>query len=123
MGQDFSRTRRIGEELRKELAVLIQREVKDPRVQWVTIAGVEVSRDLAHANVFYTALGQEEENREITQGLKKATGFLRRELGKRIRLRTIPELHFVFDKSFVNGQRLSALIDEAVKADEKAKEQ
>ncbi len=113
---DYKRTDRIGDEIQKELSMLIQREMKDPRIGMVTIPAVEVSRDLAHAVVFCTFLGIDEDDKSITQALKVldgAQGFLRTQLAKRIRIRTVPKLRFKYDKSLVRGRQLSSLIEEA----------
>jgi ribosome-binding factor A len=121
MAREFSRTRRIEEQIQKELASIIQYELKDPRVNWVTISGVEVSRDISHATIFYTVLGQDERSPETEKGLEKATGFMRRELGKRVTLRSIPQLHFKFDESLTKGDRMTSLINSAIEADNKSK--
>ncbi|SDK56303.1 30S ribosome-binding factor RbfA [Billgrantia gudaonensis] len=117
--REFKRTDRVGDQLQKELAVLIQREVKDPRLGMVTVSGVTVSRDLGYADVYVTLLGEEspERIRENLQVLKNAAGFLRSQIARRIKLRHVPELRFHFDESVVRGQRLSSLIDEAVESD------
>ena len=117
MAQEFSRTRRVSEQLKRELALLIQEEVKDPRVRMVTVNAVEVSRDLAHARVYVTSLVDHQERDKLIEGLNKAAGFLRRELGRRISLRTTPQLHFTYDESIDSGARMSALINEAVSSD------
>ena len=92
-------------------------EVKDPRVGFVTLTSVEVSPDYSHAKVFFTTLEGERAVPELAQGLRRASGFLRRELGRRIRIHTIPDLHWVYDRSIERGAQLSALIDEAVRSD------
>ncbi len=117
--REFKRTDRVGDQLQKELAVLIQREVKDPRLGMVTVSGVEVSRDLGYADVHVTLLGEEdpERIRENLKVLKQAAGFLRSQVARRIKLRHVPELRFHYDESVVRGQRLSSLIDEAVSRD------
>ena len=114
MPKDFSRTSRIAEQIRRDLAELIRLELKDPRVSLVTLTDVEVTADYAHAKVFFTALADAEHLAAITAGLQHASGFLRRELGKRIKIHHLPELHFVYDPSVERGTRLSQLIDEAV---------
>ncbi len=119
MPKDFSRTRRVAEQMQRELAELIRREVKDPRVGWVTVAGVEVSKDLSYAKVYVSSLDQPERIDESIAVLQKAAGFLRRELGRRMVVRTIPELRFVYDASSERAQQLSSLIDRAVKEDRK----
>jgi ribosome-binding factor A len=117
MPKDFSRSQRVSEQIRRELAELIRLEVKDPRVGFITLTDVEVSADFAHAKVFFSSMTGEEGLEEIKLGLRRASGFLRRELGRRIRIHTLPELHFEYDKSIEQGSRLSALIDDAVRSD------
>ncbi|MGM0614510.1 MAG: 30S ribosome-binding factor RbfA, partial [Pseudomonadota bacterium] len=117
--REFKRTDRVADQLQKELAVLIQREVKDPRLGMVTVSGVTVSRDLGYADIYVTLLGEQNPERikENLQVLKRAAGFLRSQIAKRIKLRHVPELRFHFDESVVRGQQLSSLIDEAVASD------
>lgn len=116
-----SRVRRVGEQIQREIAQLIQQEVKDPRVKWVTISIVKVTKDFSHATVYFTVIGNYEEtvDPEILEGLDRATGFLRRELGRRIKLRITPALHFKYDISTIRGDRLASLIDAAVESDKK----
>lgn len=114
MPREFSRTLRVAEQIQRELADLVRLEVKDPRVGMVTLTGVEVSPDYGHARVFFTLLGGEAQVEAALAGLNRAAGFLRRELGRRIKLRVTPQLHFVHDESVERGMRLSRLIDEAV---------
>ncbi len=109
----FSRKDRVNEQVRRELAELIRTELKDPRVGMISLTEVEVTPDYAHAKVFFSTLAGDDKVPEILHGLKKAAGFLRRELGRRIRIHTIPELHFVHDSSLERGADLSRLIDEA----------
>lgn len=117
--REFKRTDRVADQLQKELAVLIQREIKDPRLGMVTVSGVEVSRDLGYADIHVTLLGEQtpERIKENLQVLRRAAGFLRTQIGRRIKLRHVPELRFHYDESVVRGQHLSALIDEAVARD------
>jgi ribosome-binding factor A len=117
MGKEFSRSSRVSEQIHRELSELIRLELKDPRVSLVTLTDVEVTTDYAHAKVFYTSLAEEDHRAEIERGLKHSASFLRRELGRRIRIHNIPELHFVYDTSVERGTRLAHLIDEAVKSD------
>lgn len=118
--REFKRTDRVADQLQKELAVLIQREVKDPRLGMVTVSGVTVSRDLGYADIYVTLLGEQSPERikENLQVLKRAGGFLRSQVAKRIKLRHVPELRFHFDETVVRGQKLSSLIDEAVASDQ-----
>ena len=131
-----SRVQRVGDQIQKELASLIQLEVSDPRIGMVSITGVEVSRDLSHAKVFVTVMNTLSEDASVNQvtlsspgkldrieveenikALTKASGFLRTMLSKRLRTRIIPKLQFYYDNSIERGQQLSGLIDIALKAD------
>ncbi|CAH1749156.1 30S ribosome binding factor [Thauera humireducens] len=118
MPKEYSRSQRVVEQIRRELAELIRLEVKDPRVGFITLTDVEITPDYAHAKVFFTSMTGEADVPEILQGLRRASGFLRRELGRRIRIHTIPELHFHYDRSVEEGSRLSRLIDDVVREDE-----
>ncbi|NLW24739.1 MAG: 30S ribosome-binding factor RbfA [Clostridia bacterium] len=107
------RTNRIAEEIKRELSQIIRSELKDPRVSGiVSITGVEVSGDLKYAKVFVSHYGEKEQQKEVIQGLEKATGFLRSELGKRIRLRIVPELIFKLDESLEYGNKISELLSQ-----------
>jgi ribosome-binding factor A len=112
--KSFSRKDRVSEQVRRELADLIRTELKDPRVGMVSITDVEVTADYAHAKVYFSTLAGSENVSVVMEGLEKASGFLRRELGKRIRIHTTPQLHFVFDQSLERGADLSKLIQAAV---------
>jgi ribosome-binding factor A len=122
VGKEFSRSRRVGEQIQRELAELVQRELKDPRLGMVTISAVEVSKDLSVAKVFFTVLNPGHDPEQTLRGLSHAAGFLRRELGHRMKLRVVPELRFQYDRSIEDGSRLSALIDEAVSKDKSKSE-
>ena len=113
-----NRAFKVADQIQRDLTELIARELKDPRVGMVTLQGVEVTPDYAHAKVFFTNMTGEGDVPEILQGLRRASGFLRRELGRRIRIHTIPELHFHYDRSVEEGSRLTQLIDAVVKEDE-----
>lgn len=115
--RDYQRSDRVGDQMQRELADLIRLEVKDPRVGMVTLSGVEVTRDLAHAKVYFTQLGGEEKGLEAEQGLNHAAGYLRRALGTRMRLRSVPQLRFIYDDTPERGARISALIDSALAED------
>lgn len=115
----YNRTDRIADQMQRELAQLITYEIKDPRLGMVTITGVEVSRELDHAKVFVTVMRADAETAaQAIKILNNAAGFLRKALNGVIRLRTIPQLHFIYDESIERGARLSALIEEAVATDE-----
>jgi ribosome-binding factor A len=117
MAKDYARTDRIAEQIQRELAQLIRLEVKDPRVKKVTLTGVAVTNDHAHAKVFYTSL--DGDSPELLQGLERAAGFLRSQLAHAMKLRITPQLHFVYDASVERGAHLSHLIDQAVASDKK----
>lgn len=122
MVQEFSRTQRVGGQIQRELAQIIQQELRDPRLGLVTISAVEVSKDMTHAKVFVTVMNPDRDAEATLKVLKKASGFLRHALGKRILLRVLPELHFVYDGSLDEGMRISALLD-AVAAERKDHEE
>ncbi|ARJ41429.1 ribosome-binding factor A [Pantoea alhagi] len=120
MAKEFGRPQRVAQELQKEIAMIIQREIKDPRVgMMVTVSGVEVSRDLAYAKVFVTFLN--DDNADAIKGgikaLQDASGYIRSLLGKAMRLRIVPELTFFYDNSLVEGMRMSNLVTNVVKKD------
>ncbi|GIZ12276.1 30S ribosome-binding factor RbfA [Pseudomonas sp. NCCP-436] len=119
MAKDYSRTQRVGDQMQRELAVLIQREIKDPRLGLVTITAVEVSRDLSHAKVFITVMGKDDPEQILLnlEILSEAAGYLRMLLGKLMKVRSIPQLHFHYDASIRRGAELSALIERAVAED------
>lgn len=108
------RLRRVADQIQRELSGLLRSELKDPRVRLITITGVEVSPDLAYARVFFTTLGDAQSLGRTEEGLRRAAGFLRAQLGGRLKLRVTPELHFRYDASVEQGVRLSQLIDAAV---------
>lgn len=118
MPRDFSRTRRVGEQLQRELATLIRDEIDDPRLGgMVSVSAVEVSRDLSHAKVFFSTLGEASEADASLQVLQGASAYLRKLLGQRLHLRHVPQLHFKQDHSLEEGTRISALIDAAIRGD------
>ena len=122
MVKEFSRTQRIGDQMQRELALLIQREIKDPRLGLITITAVDVSRDLSHAKIFITIMGQDDDQEAIKGNLRilnDAAGFLRMQLGKSMKLRIVPQLHFNYDASIRRGVELSSLIERAVAEDRK----
>ena len=116
MPKEYSRARRIGEQLQRELADLIAREVNDPRVGMVTITDVDVSRDLSNAKVYFTRLGKADDvtPEQAAAALNHAAGFLRRQLSHRLALRGTPNLVFKYDHSVQRGVDLSNLIDRVV---------
>lgn len=108
------RSTRLADQIQRDLAELIRRDLKDPRVGMVTITDVEVSRDLSHAKIYVSSLMDAATHEQTIAALRHAAGFLRARLGHALRVRQVPELHFVYDESVERGVRLSHLIDEAV---------
>ena len=114
MKKHSQRAQRVGEQIQRELAELLREHVKDPRVGRVTITGVETSPDLSHAKVFVTHLAGIEHAEEPVQALQRTAGFLRTQLAHRMKLYSVPQLHFAYDDSIESGMRMSQLIDDAV---------
>jgi ribosome-binding factor A len=119
MAKEYSRTQRVADYLQRELAGLIQHELRDPRVGMVSITGVNVSRDLGHAKVYFTVLGcdSSEDASDSSEALNKAAGFLRSELSRESTMRSVPQLRFYFDSSVGQGRHLEDLIKQAAEAD------
>ncbi|ASD67742.1 30S ribosome-binding factor RbfA [Pseudoalteromonas piscicida] len=117
--REFSRTDRVAQQIQKEIAVILQREIKDPRLGMITVSAVEVSRDLSYAKVFITVLNtsDEDKTKQSAAILNEATGYIRSLLGKRIRARIMPELKFVIDNSLMEGMRISNLVDSVIRED------
>jgi len=110
----YRRTDRLNEQLRQEITLLVRDEVRDPRVGLATITAVQTSPELDHAKVYFTTLGEDEERKEVLAGLRSAAPFLRRELGKRMHVRRVPELHFEIDRVLEEAQRIERLLSEAL---------
>ena len=104
------RSNRVAEQMKKEITEIIARKIKDPRVGFVTVTDVAVTGDLQQATVYITSLGNERERQESLQALEKASGFIRSEVGSRIRLRRTPELAFEFDTAIEYGNKIDALL-------------
>ena len=119
MPREFPRARRVEEQLKRLLAELVRREIKDPRVGLVTITSVEVSKDLSHANVYFTPFAGIGDAAAALEALQHAAGFLRHQVRDQMRLRVAPEIAFRIDDSVERGARLSALIHDAVESDRK----
>ena len=119
MAKEYARTQRVADYLQRELAELIQHEVRDPRVGMVSITGVDVSRDMGHARVYYTSMNANsaEEASESTEALNKAAGFLRSQLSRDSSMRMVPQLRFYFDASVGRGRDLEDLIRKAADSD------
>jgi ribosome-binding factor A len=107
---NFKRADRVAELIMAEMSDIIFKEVKDPRVQAVTITAVKISDDLRNAKIFFVELGKDDCSDEIKIGLTKVTNFVRRELGKRLQLRFVPEINFIHDQSFGYGSRIDKIL-------------
>jgi ribosome-binding factor A len=121
-----NRSRRVGELIQRELATMLTREVKDPRLKLVSITAVDVTRDMSLARVYYTVINQAQSDAELEEflqrvkaGLDNANGFLRYQLGQRIQLRTVPRLEFRYDESILQGAKLTRLIDDVIEDDKR----
>lgn len=109
---DNTRTNRVAEQIKKEIGDIINRKIKDPRVGFVTVTDLDLTNDLQQATVYISVLGEEQEKEDALTGLAKATGFIRTEVGKRIRLRKIPEISFAFDEAHEYGNKIDSIIRE-----------
>ena len=118
----FKRTDRINEQLKQEISLIVRDEVRDPRVGLATITAVVTSPELDHARVYVTSLGDEEEREAILQGLRSASPFIRKQLGGRLHMRRIPELHFEADRVLAEAMRIEELLRQALPADEQGDE-
>jgi len=117
---DFSRTDRINAIMQRAIARIVREEIKDPRVGMITIQEVRTVRDLSQAKVYFTLLQEDADIKQVEKILQKASGFIRRQLGREIQLRTIPELKFVYDTSIEYGNHLHKLLEDTVRHDEQA---
>jgi ribosome-binding factor A len=115
---NFKRADRVAELIMAEMADILLTQVKDPRVHAVTITSVKVTDDLRNAKIYFVEMGKDECSPEIKEGLNRATGFVRRELGKRLQLRFVPEIMFVHDQSFGYGSRIDKLLADISKQEE-----
>ncbi len=113
--QPSRRPQRLALEIRHEISMMLFRDLKDRRIGLVTITGVEMSPDLRHAKVFVSAMGSDAEKKASLDGLNHAAGWIRHELGQRIRIRYLPEIVFLADSSLEYGEHIDQLLDEAKK--------
>lgn len=113
----YSRADRVGENIQREIARLVREEVKDPRIGMVTFSHVQVTNDLGMAKVYYTVYGDEEQRKATQTGLTRSAGFIRRELGKGLHMRVIPELVFIYDVSLDHAHKINTLLKEVERVD------
>jgi ribosome-binding factor A len=106
----FKRSEKVGDLIREEISQILLRELKDPRIGFVSITKVDLSDDLRVAKVYYSVFGGEQEKEESFQGLESAKGYIKRELGRRVRLKYMPEISFIFDDSFEYGEHIEELL-------------
>lgn len=121
MPREFNRSARVAGQIRRELAQVIQQEIKDPEIGFISVSDVEVTRDLAHAKVFITVFESEKADATLA-ALQRMAGYLRHRLSQEMRMRSVPELHFHHDASVENGLRMDGLINAAVASDKASSE-
>ncbi len=121
MPKDYPRSERLASQIQRELAGLVRLELKDPGLSMVSILDVQVTRDLSHARVFFSVLNQDDAPACI-EALDRATGFLQREIGHRLKTRVTPKLSFIYDDTDIRGREMSDLIDAAVASDKRRSE-
>ena len=114
----FKRSEKVGDLIRKEISQILLGELKDPRIGFVTITKVAVSDDLKSAKVYYSVFGGEDQKEESYQGLESAKGYIKRELGRRVRLKYMPEIRFLFDDSLEYGEHIEGLLRDILPSDE-----
>ena len=112
---DFKRADRVADLIKQEISDILRREVHDPRIANITLTDVKLTDDLRSARIYFVELGKDRVSEGVEKGLAKAKGFLKRELGKRMQLRYIPELNFFYDPSFEYGSRIEKLLKEVQK--------
>jgi ribosome-binding factor A len=121
MAREYARTDRVGQEIQKEIATILMREIKDPRLSMTTVSAVEITRDLAYAKIFVTFFTNEQSEIDSSiEVLNDAAGFIRSLLAKTLRARIMPNLRFIYDSSMAEGVRMSSLVDKAVASDRHA---
>ena len=113
-----NRQKRLGELLKQEISELITREIKDPRIGFVSITSVDLSPDLRNAKIYISVIGNEKEKKSSLAGLNSAVSFIKRELGRRLRLKYMPDLTIIYDDSIEKAAHISALIDSVVKEED-----
>lgn len=113
------RTSRVAEQMKKELGEIVNQKLKDPRIGFVTITDVSLTNDLSQATVYVSVLGNEDEKVQTLEGLQKATGFIRSEIGRRIRIRKVPEITFSFDDAHEYGNRIDSILQKLKQEEEK----
>ena len=111
MNKGYSRATRVADLLKEEISEMLCKEVKDPHIGFITITDVDLSKDLKHAQVFYTILGDEQQVEESADALSRVSSFIKKQLGKRLRMRYIPEIIFKYDHSLAYGTKIDHILD------------
>ena len=111
MNKGYSRATRVADLLKEEISEMLCKEVKDPHIGFITITDVEVSKDLKHAQIFYTILGDEKQEEESADALSRVSSFIKKQLGKRLRMRYIPEIIFKYDHSLAYGTKIDHILN------------
>ncbi len=120
MPREFHRSQRIAEEIQRSVSEIVRLRLKDPRLEKITVTEVKVSRDLSHARIFYSSFDLNADREVLTDALASSAGKIRQLLSREMRLRRVPELHFEYDLTLEQAQRVTSLIDEAVASDRAA---
>lgn len=120
MPREFHRSQRIAEEIQRSVSEIVRLRLKDPRLEKITVTEVKVSRDLSHARIFYSSFDLHADKDGLTEALASSAGRIRQLLSREMRLRRVPELHFEYDLTLEQAQRVTSLIDEAVASDRAA---
>ncbi|HZA53152.1 MAG TPA: 30S ribosome-binding factor RbfA [Candidatus Udaeobacter sp.] len=110
---DYRRSDRVGDLLLEVISELLRKEIRDPRIGAVTLTGVKVSKDLRHAQIYFSLLGRQESRKEVLAGLKSATGFIRSKVSKQLNLRFVPTIEFLYDETQDEAQRIEDLFKRA----------
>ena len=120
MPREFHRSQRIDEEIQRSVSEIVRLRLKDPRLEKITVTEVKVSRDLSHARIFYSSFDLNADREVLTDALASSAGKIRQLLSREMGLRRVPELHFEYDLTLEQAQRVTSLIDEAVASDRAA---
>lgn len=112
--KEFKRSERVSDLVYREVSNILLRDIKDPRVELVTVTGTRVSDDLRHAIVFYSVIGDDKRWAEVAQGLKSSRGYVKRELGKRLKMKYLPDIKFVEDRTMEKGEKMDRLLSDLV---------
>lgn len=116
--KDYKRSERVSDAVHHEVSNILLHDIKDPRVEMVTVTGTKVSDDLRHANIFFSVIGDEERWDEVKRGLASSKGYVKRQLAKRLKMKYMPDIHFVEDRTLEQGERIDSLLFGVEKVEE-----